>query len=309
MRYRLTEGRVHLCLAADAPQSVAASTTAPNVIVHHFAGPHPAGNTSVHIHHIAPLRPGEVLWTIRAVDVVQIGRCSPTARFRRTVYGVGWARCAAGARQHYGCESAPLAALLDGRLEPGDSVSLRVTPWRVWRATPRPRWAFRFKLYRAAEAELAFFMGWAGPGLNIYSRCARFFRAGSVGPALAAGHEPPWQPRARWSDRLVRSVRAAHIMTDFLLGAVLAHDTDEAASWGFLKRRRRIRAVFFVCPSKRCHGIIRRGLEKLRKRACEVEFRFTIHEKIKPLFEKGAKLAWLYRCTRHLTRLLLHRRM
>ena len=36
-------------------------------------GPHPAGNLSVQIHHLAPLNMGEVAWTIRPEDVVNIG--------------------------------------------------------------------------------------------------------------------------------------------------------------------------------------------------------------------------------------------
>ncbi len=38
-----------------------------------FEGPHPAGNVGVQIHHAAPLNKGEVLWTMHAEDVANLG--------------------------------------------------------------------------------------------------------------------------------------------------------------------------------------------------------------------------------------------
>jgi Na+-transporting NADH:ubiquinone oxidoreductase subunit A len=43
------------------------------VEVHSFSGPHPAGNTSVHIAHVDPLNKGEVVWTLTAQDVCTVG--------------------------------------------------------------------------------------------------------------------------------------------------------------------------------------------------------------------------------------------
>jgi Na+-transporting NADH:ubiquinone oxidoreductase subunit A len=39
-----------------------------------FAGPHPAGNVGIQIHHIAPVRKGEVVWTMDPFHVVALGR-------------------------------------------------------------------------------------------------------------------------------------------------------------------------------------------------------------------------------------------
>ncbi len=56
---RLTGGKVYVCKAAGAalPQSMA-----PNVTTVEFAGPHPAGLVGTHIHHLAPVGPGRVVW-------------------------------------------------------------------------------------------------------------------------------------------------------------------------------------------------------------------------------------------------------
>ncbi|MEM7396487.1 MAG: NADH:ubiquinone reductase (Na(+)-transporting) subunit A, partial [Verrucomicrobiota bacterium] len=68
---RLTEGPVHLCIHE---QATFLKQTWNNVAVHRFNGPHPSGNTSVHIHHIDPIRPGDVVWTIKPDHVAAIGQ-------------------------------------------------------------------------------------------------------------------------------------------------------------------------------------------------------------------------------------------
>ena len=57
---RLTEGRVHLCVGPDAPEALRATGQA---TVHTFSGPHPAGNSSTHIHFVDPIAPGDTVWT------------------------------------------------------------------------------------------------------------------------------------------------------------------------------------------------------------------------------------------------------
>jgi len=49
-------------------------TVIQNAELHEVSGPHPAGNVGVQIHQIAPMSKGEVLWTLRAQDVVNMGR-------------------------------------------------------------------------------------------------------------------------------------------------------------------------------------------------------------------------------------------
>ncbi len=66
--------------------SVAAGDATPafqglnGVSVHQFSGPHPAGNTSVHIAQVSPLNKGEVVWTLSAQDVCAVGELFLTGR-------------------------------------------------------------------------------------------------------------------------------------------------------------------------------------------------------------------------------------
>ncbi|MDH3360394.1 MAG: Na(+)-translocating NADH-quinone reductase subunit A [Desulfobulbaceae bacterium] len=45
----------------------------PGILTHRFAGPHPAGLPSTHIHFLSPIRPGKEVWHINYQDIMAIG--------------------------------------------------------------------------------------------------------------------------------------------------------------------------------------------------------------------------------------------
>lgn len=51
---------------------------------HYFAGPHPAGNVGVQIHHVCPISKGEVVWTVAIQNVAIIGRLFLEGRLNMT---------------------------------------------------------------------------------------------------------------------------------------------------------------------------------------------------------------------------------
>jgi Na+-transporting NADH:ubiquinone oxidoreductase subunit A len=71
---KLTSGKVHLGL--DARGNSAPSTAfseAIGVEKHWFSGAHPAGNVGIHIHHIAPIKGLDKVWTLTVQEVITIG--------------------------------------------------------------------------------------------------------------------------------------------------------------------------------------------------------------------------------------------
>ncbi len=70
---KLTTGKVHLNVRAGQGSSKV-FTNSKNVQVNSFAGPHPAGNVGVQIHHADPINKGEVVWYLYPQDVLAIGR-------------------------------------------------------------------------------------------------------------------------------------------------------------------------------------------------------------------------------------------
>lgn len=63
---------IHLCVQAEDPMEF--GNLPQNTYIHHFSGPHPAGNVGPQIHRISPLDKGESVWYIHPLDVARIGR-------------------------------------------------------------------------------------------------------------------------------------------------------------------------------------------------------------------------------------------
>lgn len=69
---KLTEGKVHLNISAKKTTSKV-FLNAKNVQINRFDGPHPAGNTSVHISRVDPINKGETIWYTHPQEVISIG--------------------------------------------------------------------------------------------------------------------------------------------------------------------------------------------------------------------------------------------
>ena len=70
---KLTDGQVHLNITGNTNADPAFSE-AKNVQVNKISGPHPAGNVGVQIHNLDPINKGEIVWTLKALDVLTIGK-------------------------------------------------------------------------------------------------------------------------------------------------------------------------------------------------------------------------------------------
>ncbi len=263
---RLTDGPVFLCLDAAAPQPSAAVTGAKNVQIRYFQGPHPAGNTSVHIHHLDAISPGDTVWTMAGTDVILLGRLLldgvlPTHR----VIALGGPAVKPEARRHYrvriGAELAPLLAgqLADGELRvlAGDVLSgSKLDP-----AGHLPAGARSLTVLREGRERM--FLGWMAPGFARFS-FSRLFPAGwglarrayDLDTNINGGH------RAMVATGLYDRFLPMKIRADYLIRAVLAKDTEEAVQLGLLEVLPEDFALCaYACPSKTdLVGIFRQGL-------------------------------------------------
>lgn len=61
--------------------SASVFTKLQHVDINYFAGPHPAGNVGVQIHHLNPINKGEQVWVVNIQDVAIIGRLFNEGRF------------------------------------------------------------------------------------------------------------------------------------------------------------------------------------------------------------------------------------
>ena len=70
---KLTDGDIHIGVNGSFPV-LDIYHDLKDVQLHHFRGPHPAGNVGIQIHHIDPINKGDIVWTVNPQDVVIIGR-------------------------------------------------------------------------------------------------------------------------------------------------------------------------------------------------------------------------------------------
>lgn len=79
---KLTDGKVFLGLdGRKGHQPHKSLLDATGVEKHWFVGKHPAGNVGIQIHHIAPIRGNNIVWTLKLEDVLVIGKL-----FRQGIY-------------------------------------------------------------------------------------------------------------------------------------------------------------------------------------------------------------------------------
>jgi len=263
---KLTEGKVHLCKSdkAELPDFGNAKS-------HTFSGPHPSSNTSVHINRISPILPHDTVYTIPAQDVILIGKLLLTGELPRTkVIALGGPSIKETHRKHYRVQlGASLQPLFEQALE--DEETRVIAGNVLWGDAVKPDTCVRYygSEFTALEEDRSrHLMGWTMPGLLQYS-------SHRVNLSTLLGKSKLWKlgtnlhgsKRAMvvtgWMDRY----QPLNIMTDYLIRACLAHDTDEMIQLGILETDPEDFALAaFVDPHKTdvC-GIIKQGLLEIEE--------------------------------------------
>ena len=252
----LTDGTVHLILPGDTTHLPASIKNVDGVQISTFDGPHPAGNTSVHIHHLDPIFPGDVVWTIQATDVVQIGRLLlegtlPTTR----VIAAGGPGLQETACKHYRVHVGGTLTHITDRYDMKNGQQ-RVINGDFFGGTKiasdqcLPFYANGLTLLQ--EDTERRFLGWLAPGLNRFSLSRAF-----LSPWLrrnskwSLGTSQNGSYRAMVLTGLYDKYMPMRIMVDYLVRAVIANDTEEAIQLGILETDPEDFALCsFVCPSK-----------------------------------------------------------
>ncbi len=267
---RLTSGKVHLSLNAKAENKVFEGLK--GVEVHEFAGPHPAGNVGVQIHHIDPINKGEVVWTVSAEGVAMIGRLFATGKvdMTKTIVLCG---SQAEAPQYYTIiAGAAMDSILAGRVKAqkeGDSV--RVISGNVLTGTKV-----------AADGYLTFYsnqvtlipegdkyelLGWAMPRFNKFSVSKAYFswlcpkKQYDLDTNLNGG-ERPFVVSGLYDKYLPMDIYPV-----YLLKAILAGDIDKMENLGIYEIVEEDLALCeFVDPSKiEMQDIVRQGINQMIK--------------------------------------------
>lgn len=235
-------------------------------------GPHPAGNVGVLINHVKPINKGDVVWTLKAQDVITIGRFLKTGKpdFRKIVAltgsrmkETGYVEVIAGAR---------LSSILNERDDKengnvryiyGDVLTgSKVTPEDFFGMTES-----QITLIPEGD-DVHEFLGWAMPRLNRFSHSRTLFswlqgkkKTYDLDARIMGGE------RAMIMSNEYDRVFPMDIYPEYLIKAIIAFDINKMENLGIYEVAPEDFALCeFVDTSKlELQKIVRNGLDLLYK--------------------------------------------
>lgn len=264
---RLTQGKVHVCHAADA-HLVPVSDEA-RVSYSEFVGPHPAGLVGTHIHFLEPVSLTKTVWHIGYQDVIAIGTLFTTGELdtSRVVALAGpQVEQPVLLRTRLGTSLEQLTA---GRLKAGENRVISGSVLSGSHAIGPSAWLGRFHtqvsvLQEGREKEL---FGWIAPSPDKFSitrtTLGHFLKSKLFAFSTTThGGERSMVPIGNYERVMPLDILPTHLLRDLLAG-----DTDSAQALGCLELDEEDLALCtFVCPGKYEYGpVLRDVLTKIEQ--------------------------------------------
>ncbi len=266
---RLTDGDVNLVLdGSNVSGSVMKGIG--GVKIHFVKGPHPAGNSGVHIHHIDPVNKGETVWYLNLQDVIVTGALFSEGRYRNDrIIALAGSEVMKSGYHRIRC-GASIEGLVKGKLRDGGG-DLRYISGNVLTGSAIAADGFLGfydnMITVIPEGNRYEFMGWLEPGLNKYSATRSFLSTLLPGKKFIMDTNYHGGERAFVFTGDYERVLPMDIFPKHLLKAILVGDIDKMEQLGIYEVAEEDFALCeFVCPSKiEVQTIIRKGLEMMIK--------------------------------------------
>jgi Na+-transporting NADH:ubiquinone oxidoreductase subunit A len=264
---KLTDGKINLVLNSKTSSSDIL-TKASGVEISWFSGPHPAGNSGVHIHHLNPINKGEIVWIINLQDVLTIGRL-----FTEGIYKPERIIALAGSevvdpKYYKVLAGTSIAGIVRDNVNPGN---LRYISGNVLTGT-KIESAGYLGYYDSMvsvipEGDYYEFFGWAKPGLDKFSFSRTFASKLIPGKIFKLDTNMHGGHRAFVMTGQYEKVLPMDIYPMQLLKAILAEDIDMMENLGIYEVVEEDFALCeFICPSKmEIQSILRKGLDLMIK--------------------------------------------
>lgn len=263
---RLTQGTVYLCKTEGDGIPV---PEVPNLSVHEFSGPHPAGNVGTHIHFLDPVSSKKQVWYINAQDVIAVGALFTSGRLhleRVIALGGPSVKNPRLVRTRTGASVEDITA---NELSEGDHriISGSVFSGHTARGAARFLGRFHQQISVLPEEGRRQFLGWLRPGLNEYSVKNIVLSRLFPGKKFTFTTSTHGEKRSIVPVGAYEKVMPLDIMPTHLLKALAVDDIEEAQRLGCLELDEEdIALCTFVCQSKQDHGsALRRNLSLIEK--------------------------------------------
>ncbi len=259
---KLTKGAVNIVSRGD--KGVFGGLS--NCTIHSIAGPHPAGNVGVQMHHIEPLNKGEVVWTLNAQDLAAMGSFLNTGKIQNTrVIAVTGAEVKAP--QYYtvvlgsSAESIAKGNINDGARFISGNV---LTGDKVEDAGYMGYYHHQVTAIR--EDHEAEFFGWVAPGFDKFSLSKTFFSWAMPNKKYNLGTGVHGEERAFVMTGQYEKVFPFDIYPVQLLKSIIINDIEQMENLGIYEVAPEDFALCeFGCTSKiNSQEIVRNGLDLIK---------------------------------------------
>jgi Na+-transporting NADH:ubiquinone oxidoreductase subunit A len=262
----LTDGTLYLCKdhATDVP-----NPGIDRLVIEVFSGPHPAGNVGTHIHMLDPVHRNKVVWHIGLQDVIAVGVLFTTGRLSvdRVVSLAGpMAKQPRLIKTRIG---ASMDEILRDEINDGDNriISGSVLSGRTAEGPNSFLGRYHQQISVLSEYRQRDFLGWLGPGLDLFSVKNIFLSSLFRGRQFNMTTSTNGEERAIIPSGNYERVMPLDIMPLFLMRALAVDDVEEAEGLGCLELDEEDLALCaFVCPSKLEFGpMLRRNLTRIER--------------------------------------------
>ncbi|MCH2190557.1 MAG: Na(+)-translocating NADH-quinone reductase subunit A [Gammaproteobacteria bacterium] len=218
-----------------------------------FAGKHPAGLSSTHVHFIDPVFAEKVVWTIGYQDVIEIGSFFTHGCISGERYIALGGPLVNSPRVFKTRQGAKVSDLVEGRLAEGKKriVSGSVLNGHVAEGVLDYLGRYDNQVSVIEEDDSRDFMGWLAPGANKFS-ASNVFLANLFKPrSYNITSSQNGSPRAIVPIGVFERVMPLDILPTPLIRALLVKDTDSAQELGCLELVEEDMALLsFVDPGK-----------------------------------------------------------
>lgn len=235
---------------------------ASGVQIARFAGKHPAGLSSTHVHHIDPVDASKSVWTLGYQDVIAIGSLAQTGRIDTTRYVAVAGPLVNSPRVLAARLGANISELIDGRTAGGNKRVISGSVLNGHIASQVTDYLGRYDnqvsvIEEPGERE---FMGWIAPGLTKFSAINVFISSIFKPKAFNITTSQYGSPRAIVPIGVFEKVMPLDILPTPLIKSLLVKDTDAAQQLGCLELVEEDLALCsFVDPSKHDFGPVLRS--------------------------------------------------
>ena len=261
----LTDGAVNIGIAAD--EQIEELTALDNCQLHQISGPHPAGNVGIQIHHITPLKPDDIVWTVNIQHVIILGKLFLKGEIDPTIIvavGGPGAKNPTHIKTRIG---AKIDTLVNGQLGNGEYRTISGDVLTGRQVEKDDYLGFYDTIISILPADFSRpFLGWIQPGSSkkTYSLSRSFLSFGKKQFNFTTkqnGSKRALVPINAWEN-----VLPMDIMPNPLYRSILACDVEEMTQLGILECDEEDFALCsFACPSKIDVGAtIRKGLDILK---------------------------------------------